>query len=174
MRRERLAASNASKPSKFIQPSVPAPAFNGALADDVGAVEAPGPVAVPCSVISRIGTLPTKLTLQVAVLAAGGGWNELTPIGQFAPGCITPLFTHAVWPAGTVAFLKSATCPVAGFTAGFPSVMAVRQLFDRNIAIVALVAPTAVLGNTTGLGAALGVGNGANGGGGGGVMATTR
>ncbi len=90
------------------------------------------------------------------------------------PGWSTPLFTHAVWPVGTEALLKSPTCPVAGTTCGFPSVMAMAALFVRSIAIVALVAPTAVLLNITGLGAAVGVGNGANGGGGGGVIATTR
>ena len=95
-------------------------------------------------------------------------------IEQLAPGCITPLFTQAVCPMGTLAFLKSPTCPVFGFTAGFPNVMAVAALFVNRIAIGALVAPTAVLPNITGLGDALGEGNAANGGGGGGATATTR
>ena len=48
LRRARLAPSIASSPSKFNHPSAPAPAFNGALADDVGAVGLlPAPVAVP-------------------------------------------------------------------------------------------------------------------------------
>ena len=125
LRRVRLTPSSASKPSRFIQPSAPAPAFNGALADEVGALEPPAPVAVPCSVMSRAGTLPTKVTLKVAVLAPAVVGTNSKPIEQLAPGCITPPFTHAVWPAATVALLKLATCPVLGFAAGFPSVMAV-------------------------------------------------
>ncbi len=77
LRRVRLTPSSVSSPSKFSQPSAPAPAFNGAFADEVGAVEPPAPVAVPCRVISRAGTLPTKVTRQVAVLAPAVGWNEL-------------------------------------------------------------------------------------------------
>ena len=124
--------------------------------------------------MSRAGTLPTKVTLKVAVLAPAVVGTNSKPIEQLAPGCMTPPFTHAVWPAATVALLKLATCPVLGFTAGFPSVMAVPALLLRTTPIGALVAPTAVLGNATGLGVAVGVGSGANGGGGGGVIATTR
>ena len=146
LRRARLNPSSASSPSKFIQPSAPAPAFNGAFADEVGAVEPPAPVAVPCSVMSRAGTLPTKVTRKVAVLAPAAVGTNSKPIAQLAPGCMTPPFTHAVWPAATVALLKLATCPVPGLTAGFPSVMAVPALFVRRTGICALVAPTAVLG----------------------------
>ena len=110
----------------------------------------------------------------MAVLAPGVVGTNSKPIEQLAPGCNTPPFTHAVWPAATVALLKLATCPVLGFTAGFPSVTAVPAVFVRRTPISALVAPTAVLGNETGLGAAVGVGSGANGGGSGGVTATTR
>ena len=91
------------------------------------------------------------------------------------PGCSTPLFTHAVWPAGTVALLKSPTCPVAGITRRISKRDRLCQrCWLEEPRSVALVAPTAVLLNITGLGAAVGVGNGANGGGGGGVTATTR
>src|SRR5687768_3208136 len=115
--------------------------------------------------MSRAGTLPTKVTLKVAVLAPAVVGTNSKPIAQLAPGCITPPFTHAVWPAATVALLKLATCPVPGLTAGLPSVMAMPALFVSTTGICALVAPSAVLGNATGLGAAAGVGSGANGGG---------
>ena len=67
-RRAPLNPSSTNNPSKLIQPNAPAPAFNGALADEVGADDAV-PVAVPCSVTTRGPTegLPTKLTFQVAV-----------------------------------------------------------------------------------------------------------
>ena len=110
----------------------------------------------------------------MAVLAPAVVGTNSKPSEQLAPGCISPPFTQAVRPAATVALLKLATCPVPGLTAGLPSVIAVPALFVKRTAICALAVPTAVFGNATGLGAAFGVGNGANGGGGGGVTATTR
>ena len=100
--------SSASKPSRFSQPSAPAPAFDGAFADPVGAGRAAGAGcrALKCHV--ACGHVADEGDAKGGSASAGGGRNELTPIEQLAPGCITPPLTHAVWPAATVALLKLA------------------------------------------------------------------
>ena len=95
-RRAPLNPSSTNNPSKLIQPNAPAPAFNGALADEVGAGAVPDPDAVPCSVTSRGGTLPTKVTFQVAVRAPAAVGTNWKATEQLVPGWSAKLFVHAV------------------------------------------------------------------------------
>ena len=174
-RRAPLNPSSTSNPSKLIQPNAPAPAFNGALADEVGAdAVRSGGSALQCHFTRRNRRTADKIDVPSRSARASGGRDELSA-DRAAHASIQDQAGGAcghVWGrCGGPEVSRPVRCHCV--TAGFPSVIVAAFVapFVISTVTVALVAPTAVLPNITVFGEAVGVGNGAFGGGGGGTGA---